>query len=366
MLKLPVINPILRMVLRILTILLCLLTILSAFGGRINPQYLAFPSVLTLGLPYFVTAVIIVSIAWLCCGKFITAAIGALTLFICWTPVQEAFPLSFPQKADPGSPTFTLMSYNILHTDDMRKPDYPGNRALEYILHSGVDIVCMAELNNFTTEEFKNAAPKLIDSVAKAYPYRAGLNSTDIKVMSKYPVDRMNVSNRNGKVAYDFFKVRFPQGRKVVVAMVHLPSFNLSEQERQVVSEMKSVDGAKQSLREFKGSIMEKMRAGFRERAAIAQELRADMDATKGNLIVCGDYNDVPASWAYNLIKGTDMHDAYCETNFGPTFTYNAHFFYFHIDQILYRGDMKALSVKRGKINSSDHYPLVAKFQFTD
>ena len=40
--------------------------------------------------------------------------------------------------------------------------------------------------------------------------------------------------------------------------------------------------------------------------------------------------------------------------------------FYFHIDQMLYRGPLKALSLKVGKINTSDHYPLIGVFEFTD
>ena len=39
--------------------------------------------------------------------------------------------------------------------------------------------------------------------------------------------------------------------------------------------------------------------------------------------------------------------------------------FYFHIDQMLYRGNLEALSLKIGKINSSDHYPLIGEFAFT-
>ena len=60
-----------------------------------------------------------------------------------------------------------------------------------------------------------------------------------------------------------------------------------------------------------------------------------------------------------------DLNDAYSETNFGPTFTYNKHLFLFHIDQILYKGDLKALKVERGSIDTSDHYPLLAEFELT-
>lgn len=84
----------------------------------------------------------------------------------------------------------------------------------------------------------------------------------------------------------------------------------------------------------------------------------------KGPMIICGDFNDVPESYAYRLLKGNDLKDAYVETGFGPMITYNAHAFWFHLDQIFYRGALRPLSVRKGKTKLSDHYPLFAEFEF--
>lgn len=366
MFHIPIISPVLRNVMRIVSAVVFLLTILSAFGGKINPQYFAIPSVFTLALPYFAILTGIIALFWLCTGRFIFAALAAGTIVLCAGPLKQAFPLNFAKQHEENRLKFTLMSYNILHTDDMRNPDSKTNRAVEYLLHSGVDVICMAELRNFSPKELRKASPMLIDSLIKAYPFRAGLSSTDIKIMSKYPVDRMGITDADTQTRFDMFNVHFPGGHNLRVAMVHLPSYNLTEEERRVVSDMKSVDGAKQSVKELKGSILQKLRNSFRERARMAEKLRAAIDTVTGPLIVCGDFNDVPASWTYNIIMGDDMHDAYTETNFGPTWTYNAHFFYFHIDQMLYRGPLKALKVRKGKINTSDHYPLIGEFEFTE
>ena len=119
-------------------------------------------------------------------------------------------------------------------------------------------------------------------------------------------------------------------------------------------------------MKEFKGSIRQKMRKAFRHRAEDAEALRECIDEIPRDvpLIVCGDFNDVPASWCYNMIRGDDLRDAYEETNFGPAITYNLHAFYFHIDQMLYRGPLVALDLTVNKINTSDHYPLIGEFQF--
>ncbi len=80
--------------------------------------------------------------------------------------------------------------------------------------------------------------------------------------------------------------------------------------------------------------------------------------------IISGDFNDVAGSWAYRKLIQAGYTDAYAETAFGPTITYNQHMFFFHIDQVFFRGRIDTLSVKRLKLETSDHYPLMAEFAF--
>lgn len=367
--KLPIINPIFRMVMRVLSILVWTIMIVSAYGGKVNPDFLTFPAVLCLAFPWLAIFSGLLILYWACTKHFIFTALGVLAMVACGAALSLSFPLNASKSPTPGKQTFKIISWNVLHTDDIRKPDYPGNRAVEYMIQSGADIICMAELRNFGQEEFKKATPTQIDSLIRLYPFRAGMPSTDLKILSKYPVDRTGLSyvSQTGHHRFDFFKVHFPGGKKLDIAMVHLYSYDLSEEERNVVKDMKSVKGAKSSVKELKGAIRSKLSNAFIQRAGNAEELRAAINQIRPSapLIVCGDFNDVPASWAYNLIKGDDMRDAYVETNFGPTWTYNLHMFYFHIDQMLYRGNLKALSLKVGKINTSDHYPLIGEFEFT-
>lgn len=370
MFPIPLINPVFRMVMRIVSVIVFLLTIISAYGGKCNPEYITIPAIMCLALPYFACVTIILTVFWAIIKRFFFMALGVLTIVACSGPLSVAMPVHFPKHAEEDAQTFKIISWNVLHTNDIRKPESDTNRAVEYMIDSGADVICFAELNNFGPQELKKASPTLIDSLIRTYPFRAGLSTTDIKIMSKYPVDRTGQSliSETGHHRFDFFKVHFPGGKILNVGMVHLYSYDLSEEERQVVKEMKSVDGAKASVKELKGTILSKLRNAFRRRAENARDLREAIDQIRPSapLIVCGDFNDVPASWTYNLIKGDDMRDAYAETNFGPTFTYNLHMFYFHIDQMLYRGNLEALNLKVGKINTSDHYPLIGEFEFTN
>ena len=362
--------PVFFSVMKIISIVVFILTILSSYGGHINPQDLATPSLLCLGMPYFALATVVLILFWAISRKFVFTAVGVIVILICIPSISTAIPFGYRREIKADTEPFKIISWNVLHTQDIRKPEYPGNRALEYMINSGADIICLAELRNFTPRELINASTSLIDSLNFAYPYKAGLNSTDIKVISKYPVERMNIGliDEDGDHRFDFFKVHFPDFKTLIVAMVHLYSYGLNDEERNVVTEINSMKTAKESVKEFKGPIIGKLKEAFRRRASNATLLRNILDSIPEQqpLIVCGDFNDVPASWAYNIIRSDDLRDAYSETNFGPAITYNLHKFYFHIDQMLYRGDLEAIDLNIGKINSSDHYPLIGEFVFTN
>ncbi len=368
---LPVVKPVFRIVLRIASFILFALTILAAYGGRINPNYLMETSALTLLLPYLAILSILVTVAWLCAGRYFTAAIGALALAASWGPVTTVMPFHGSKDPAPGSKTFKVMTYNILHGDDQQNPDVPtGNRSFEYVIESGADIVCLQELIYIDRGEIHNFTPALSDSLFKAYPYHAGSNALDNKVLSKYPIRLLNRKTYTDEADADYFRYSFYEvdidGRKLTLVNMHFRSFMLSKNERNVVKDIASVKNMKKGVDEMKGSIRQKLRDGFIERAHNVDVLRRALDKINGPLIVCGDLNDVPESYAYRLLRGTDLKDACAETTFGPMITYNRHAFWFHLDQILYRGPLKALSVTKGRLKSSDHYPLTAEFEFTD
>lgn len=312
----------------------------------------------------------LLTIFWACWKKIIFCSLGILTIIICLSPLSVAFPLGHSRTPEKGALTFKIMSWNVIHTNDLRNPDYPGNRAVEYMINSGADIIGLAEVRDFKTD-FTRLSKGLQDSLNRTYPYRDGVIDTDVKILSKYPVERLYstyMGRIKGPWKFDFFKIFLPDNHELVVGMIHLFSYGLSENERKVVTDIKSMKSAKSSIKELEGPIRNKLGNGFKQRADDATLLREVIDDISPDipLIICGDFNDVPASWAYNMVKGDDLRDAYAETNFGPAITYNLHAFYFHIDQMLYRGPIEALDLRVGKINTSDHYPLIADFEFTN
>lgn len=360
-----IINHILRLAARIASYALFILTLMSGLGGRVSPHIVALPSILALVFPYLFTATLAVGAAWFLARRFLPAIMAATVVVITWTAAMDAVPLSFHKSAAPNEKTFTLLSWNAMEFIDNTTGTKPqkvnaSSPSLSYLIASGADVICLEETTSLIHKELRKAARMQMDSLRQIYPYVIAAKGSDITLMSKFPA-RLSASGSIQGGFYALFNLSI-HGRHVDVLGVHLTSYALSGADKEVVSDIHGISSAKRSMNMLKTGIRHKLASAFGRRAVAAGYVRSMLDSIPGDVIVCGDFNDVPASWAYRTVKGTDMHDAYARTGFGPMVTYNDHFFWFHIDQILYRGTLRALRVDKGKLRTSDHYPLTATF----
>ena len=368
----PVISPIVKNLLRIASFAIYFLTLLSVYGGRVNPEYVTLPAVMCLAAQWLVMLTLVISIIWIICRKYITGAAGLGTLILCWSTISVLTPFNLPRSPQPGAKTFTLMSWNVIHGWD-QKQEGPtkqiGNPSFDSIRDSGADIVCLQEVRHLKSSEIPDFTPARQKELYKIYPYQAGIPEIDNKVLSKYPVEVIPASRfineSYDKNRYTFYKVNI-DGHLVTLVNVHLMSPILSNEERNVLTDADNIEGAKESFEDVKNTIWGKLKKSFRLRKKHAEVLRRALDKIEGPVIVCGDFNDVPQSYAYRIIRGADLRDAYGDAGFGPLVTFNKHKFWFHIDQILYRGPMKALTIDKGRLKNSDHYPVKATFEFTN
>jgi endonuclease/exonuclease/phosphatase family metal-dependent hydrolase len=211
----------------------------------------------------------------------------------------------------------------------------------------------------FSYEQQARIKP-MLEELYKKYPYRKK-HFFDVGILSKYPFTEV----QSPVLAQDslgyFIKawdVEAPGGDIRVMSM-HLSSLRLDKNERGVIESMNLPSGRKRRIQ----SVTRKLDVGFISHARQADAMRQVLDDSPGDVLVMGDLNDTPGSFAYRTVCGDDLHDAWAETGFGPTYTFNSHHLYVKIDHILYRGHLKPLWCRRVKAGESDHYPLVALFE---
>ncbi|MDE5785770.1 MAG: endonuclease/exonuclease/phosphatase family protein, partial [Duncaniella sp.] len=241
-----------------------------------------------------------------------------------------------------------------------------------YILHTDADVVNLQELEFLSPRQSIRLTEEQVDSLQSRYPYRCVDKGQQLTVLSKYPVEPIDITipKRSSPCLIGAFRLDI-NGTPVNLYNVHLKSIGLSNDDKALYRELpgkikQTSDRSelREELRDVKQQLVSKLAQSFVERGIEAQWLREVIDSIGGNTIVAGDFNDIPGCHAQRVIMNGDLHDAYAENAFGPAVTYHDNRFYFRIDHILYGGDLRAVDIRRDTPPWSDHYPLVTRIVY--
>lgn len=355
-----------------LTIIICIGFIISAYSGMIAPTTCKYAPVAAMTFPLWLIAIFIISFFDLLWWRR-TSIIAILSIIICIPQIYKFFPLNIPKGEMSESQkerSFTIMTYNVLQFIN-QNPNYPyhENPQLEYIMSVSPDIVVIEEAEYLGSTPSTKITSEQINALNKMYPYTY-IESNEFAFFSKYPAEPIPVAfpkkdfNSGDIAGWRFYKNDIP----INVIGVHLSSYHLQNTERKTFREMTSPKEIKpEYIKEFRKDFIPKIIAATREHTKQIIVLKRILKKYGGkNTIVCGDFNDPVGSYPlYFLEKYCDMKQVYPEVGLGPMITYNANHFFFRIDHILYRGNLQPYAIKRGNLKASDHYPLTATFLIT-
>jgi len=138
---------------------------------------------------------------------------------------------------------------------------------------------------------------------------------------------------------------------------LHLASIHFKKEDYDFLNEITD----NQNQQEFKRNtmnILSKIRAAYVKRRHQVGLLESHINDSPFPVIICGDFNDTPLSYAYRKIsKG--RKDAFVESGSGFSNTFNEQTFpAIRIDYIFYSPVFTAGNFKVHKIPLSDHYPI--------
>lgn len=349
-----------KYILRLLSIVAAFVLLFAAYGGRVDPTVWSLPSLATLALPAVAVGVVVLLVLLALLRQWRAAVILVGALCLSWPTLRLISPVNvFHPKSDPDSPQLKVLTMNVTEFNWQENTDLPSKN-MRYILDEDADIVAIQEGLVYFSYEKQPRLKSMLEELYKKYPYRKK-HYFDVGILSKYPFEEVESPVLETDSLGYFIKawdVEAPGGNLRVVSM-HLSSLRLTHNERGVIESINMPSGRKRRIQ----SVTRKLDNAFISHARQARAMRQLLDDTSGDVLVMGDMNDTPGSFAYRTICGEDLRDAWADTGFGPTYTFNANHLYVKIDHILYRGNLKPLSCNRVKSGESDHYPVVAVFQ---
>lgn len=335
-----------------------LLMLIIGHADLIQPQ--TFPKLSNLGLlfPVILAINFFFLVLWIIIKpRFVF--IPLLGFIVCYGPVRRYMPLNIPH--DPPKGCIKVLSYNVWFFagwEDHGKP----NPILEYIKRQNADIVCLQESME---NEVKSSQ---VDSIlSPIYQYKDTIihKGDCLSFFSKFPIlshERIHYQSKGNMSAA--FHVRI-NGRDVIVVNNHLETTGLSPEEKNKFKALVKGKLETDTATETSKWLVVHLGEQTRKRAAEAEAVARYIAYHRGTpMIVCGDFNDSPLSYAHRTI-GKGLTDCYVTTANGPGISYHKSGMYVRIDNIFCTDDFTPYACRvDNSISSSDHYPIFCWLKF--
>lgn|SRR5574344_423282 len=334
----------------------CIVMFLVGFSDYINPATHPFLACIGLTFPIFLIINFLFIIFWLIFhpGKIWIPLLGYLISIV---PIRTYFPINWRSEAPDGS--IKVLSYNVLAFAPLTVDEEGHYPILEYIKHSDADIVCLQEA------AMVNVKKETVDSVLSRYGYQdtvliIGKESyNELAIYSRFPIlsrERIKYySPGNGSMAY---KLNI-HGDTVIVINNHLESNKLTLHDRAQYQDMLKGMEKRDTVKVQSRKLIEKLGDAVHLRCKQADAVASYIHKHRRySIILCGDFNDNPISYAHRVIA-KELNDCYVRSGNGPGLSYNQKGFNVRIDNIMCSPDWKSYNCRvDSKIDASDHYPI--------
>lgn len=329
--------------------------LICAYSPYLSPVEHPVGACAGLFIPVFIALNLAFCLVWLCLKPW--GALFPLAVFaLGWNSLNAYFPVGSIKEPGEGSPTLKFLTYN---TQGISPGEGNGgeNAVLSYLRRCGADIVCLQEF----IPGVHASAEEISQALEDIYPHHA---STRIKggdvlaCYSRYPIleteEIAYPSLYNGSVLY---RIKVGEDTLAVINN-HLESNKLDAYDKKVYNEI--LKSPREANVKAEGKyLLRKLADAVALRAPQADSVaRAIRENRADYMLVCGDFNDSPVSYAYRVI-GEGLDDAFVAAGAGPGFTYNQNHLYFRIDHIFVSPAFRVLECKVDRsIRASDHYPV--------
>lgn len=338
----------------------------TLFTGTINPKTLPFTSTWAILFPYLLLANFFFLLMWLL-GKRKYFLISLVVMLLSIPALKKTYPI-FPYSnklTGTEVDTVKFLSYNTMSNFGYKK--YSPNEeesGIQYLLNQDADIMALQEFNVNKNNQYLTEEDVL--DIYKKYKYNyiwLGSSSQTKKrksgmaIFSKYPIVKKELidydSNYTG-VIYTDIDIN---GTIYRLFNVHLESNRITAADNVLLRRVRD-NFDSDNLSEVTQVLTQKLSEASVKRARQAEIIAKVIKESPHKVIVCGDFNDVPNSYAHSQMLGDNLRDAFIGAGKGLGLTYSNGLYQFRIDYILYDKTIGVKDFVIDKVDYSDHYPI--------
>ena len=297
--------------------------------------------------------------------------LSLITILIGWNHLG-AFVQFSRQKPDlpESGKTISLLSYNVSVFDLYNYgPNWElnvenRNNIFRFLEQKDFDIICFQEFVHDKSGAFKTL--DTLPSFLRAKHAHAGyikssrnINFFGLATFSAYPIvnkGELKFPTQMGNMAiYSDIAIN---NDTVRVYNVHFESIGLSPEDYMFMESITEPANLadRRYLREATLNILNRLQGAFIQRAEQIEIVAGHIRQSPYPVILAGDFNDTPASWAYRQLT-RELKDAF-KSGRGIGQTYRGNIPGFRIDYILHAPHFTSQQFTTGDQTYSDHYPV--------
>lgn len=339
--------------------------LLAFFAKYISPELIWIVAFFGLAFPFIYLINIAFVIYWVVQFRrlFIFSAIAALfTIPTAFKYLQFNF-----SKSTEKVKCFKITSYNSMLFDlyNWRHNSETRAKIFTNLSELDSDIMCFQEF--YTSEEdgdFNNidSLTKLLNLPYNHTEYTTTLREHDhwgIATFSRFPIVNKGKivfnTKANNMCIYTDVVIKTDTVR---IYNLHLQSISFSKKDNAYLDEIKNGTDSDEDFEKSK-NILRRLKRAFVKRAKQVEAIKIHMNTCRYKTILCGDFNDTPASYTYKELS-KHMNDAFVEQGNGFGKTYAGKWPQFRIDYILYDKKFNCVEFDRSDETYTDHYPITA------
>lgn len=339
-------------VLAILSMILLLLSYLSAFVSPEKVSFIGFFGIYF--LPVFLLNAVLLVIAVL--RRSHSFWIPLLALLPSLLFVGYFFQIPSEDKTGTSEDTFRLMTYNVgrfVSSKNALCEEVCLSNVASFVEDEAPDVVLL--------QEFKITDTAVIRKKFDGYhiqhfllPYRNGRYFVGNVTLSKFPIlsgGRMRFERSTNMVMYSDLNV---EGKVVRVYNAHLESNSIS-----LTSIVKKIGGWEE-LSDEVVQAHEKVRISSSKRQLQTRALLEHAAECVYPALICGDMNDTPMSYCFTALN-RNRKDTFREAGHGFGATYSILWPLLRIDYVFVPEEAEVYEHRSPHVAYSDHYPVIVE-----
>lgn len=231
------------------------------------------------------------------------------------------------------------------------------------------DVCSFQEFANHNTPVEGPLYKRLFKRLKKFYTYNIIMHADGFRtgigvvIFSRFPIiNSGEVEHEPGLGNFTVFVDIVAYGDTIRVVNTHLRSIHFEGEDYRAFKNLEL--HADSNVVQF-SNISRKLKKAFLSRARQAELVREFIDQSSFPVILSGDFNDPPTSYAFRTIRG-EMKDAFVEAGSGLGRTYVGQMPSFRIDYILHDRKFRAFNYYAKAFEFSDHKMISATIRIKD